>query len=143
MGQGWSFICARYTGVRGAEPPGSGCGRHINHHPGRTAANMNVEEHLHLGFKYPFRLPAEPVTRDLCYLMEAGEDSCHVLPCNNSPPRDGFAHRVMFFFCRRERQEQLMGYRKRGPKPKHLLIQVGIQLSLDHHSHVVMNVFPT
>lgn len=24
----------------------------------------------------------------------------------------------------RERQEQLMGYRKRGPKPKHLLLQV-------------------
>lgn len=28
-------------------------------------------------------------------------------------------------FCScRERQEQLMGYRKRGPKPKHLLLQV-------------------
>lgn len=24
----------------------------------------------------------------------------------------------------RERQEQLLGYRKRGPKPKHLLLQV-------------------
>ena len=29
------------------------------------------------------------------------------------------------FHSHRERQEQLMGYRKRGPKPKHLLVQVG------------------
>ena len=29
-----------------------------------------------------------------------------------------------FFLAHRERQEQLMGYRKRGPKPKHLLLQV-------------------
>ncbi|TNM86161.1 hypothetical protein fugu_008432 [Takifugu bimaculatus] len=32
--------------------------------------------------------------------------------------------RLLDAFQERERQEQLMGYRKRGPKPKHLLIQV-------------------
>ncbi|KAI3359869.1 hypothetical protein L3Q82_014221, partial [Scortum barcoo] len=31
---------------------------------------------------------------------------------------------VIIFCFHRERQEQLMGYRKRGPKPKHLLLQV-------------------
>lgn len=32
-------------------------------------------------------------------------------------------------FCfSREKQEQLVGYRKRGPKPKHLLLQVIIVL---------------
>lgn len=31
---------------------------------------------------------------------------------------------VIIFCLHRERQEQLMGYRKRGPKPKHLLPQV-------------------
>lgn len=30
----------------------------------------------------------------------------------------------------RERQEQLMGYRKRGPKPKPLVVQVNTQLIL-------------
>ncbi|XP_034543793.1 E3 SUMO-protein ligase CBX4-like [Notolabrus celidotus] len=32
--------------------------------------------------------------------------------------------RLLDAFQERERQEQLMGYRKRGPKPKHLLVQV-------------------
>ncbi|XP_061557129.1 E3 SUMO-protein ligase CBX4 isoform X2 [Phycodurus eques] len=32
--------------------------------------------------------------------------------------------RLLVAFQYRERQEQLMGYRKRGPKPKHLLLQV-------------------
>ncbi|KAM6957044.1 E3 SUMO-protein ligase CBX4 [Aplochiton taeniatus] len=32
--------------------------------------------------------------------------------------------RLLVAFQNRERQEQLMGYRKRGPKPKHLMIQV-------------------
>ncbi|RVE76362.1 hypothetical protein OJAV_G00009570 [Oryzias javanicus] len=32
--------------------------------------------------------------------------------------------RLLDAFQDRERQEQLMGYRKRGPKPKHLLLQV-------------------
>uniref|UniRef100_A0A9J7ZU78 Chromo domain-containing protein n=1 Tax=Cyprinus carpio carpio TaxID=630221 RepID=A0A9J7ZU78_CYPCA len=32
--------------------------------------------------------------------------------------------RLLVAFQNRERQEQLMGYRKRGPKPKHLLLQV-------------------
>lgn len=32
--------------------------------------------------------------------------------------------RLLLAFQHRERQEQLMGYRKRGPKPKHLLLQV-------------------
>uniref|UniRef100_A0A1A8GPJ7 Chromobox homolog 4 (Pc class homolog) n=1 Tax=Nothobranchius korthausae TaxID=1143690 RepID=A0A1A8GPJ7_9TELE len=32
--------------------------------------------------------------------------------------------RLLVSFQHRERQEQLMGYRKRGPKPKHLLLQV-------------------
>ncbi|KAJ3601258.1 hypothetical protein NHX12_032231 [Muraenolepis orangiensis] len=32
--------------------------------------------------------------------------------------------RLLVAFQSRERQEQLMGYRKRGPKPKHLLLQV-------------------
>ncbi|CAL8333554.1 unnamed protein product [Lota lota] len=32
--------------------------------------------------------------------------------------------RLLDAFKDRERQEQLMGYRKRGPKPKHLLVQV-------------------
>ncbi|KAM9313740.1 E3 SUMO-protein ligase CBX4-like [Pholidichthys leucotaenia] len=32
--------------------------------------------------------------------------------------------RLLEAFQDRERQEQLMGYRKRGPKPKHLLVQV-------------------
>ncbi|KAM8841983.1 E3 SUMO-protein ligase CBX4-like [Synchiropus picturatus] len=32
--------------------------------------------------------------------------------------------RLLDAFQDRERQEQLMGYRKRGPKPKHLLVQV-------------------
>ncbi|XP_076001708.1 E3 SUMO-protein ligase CBX4-like [Genypterus blacodes] len=32
--------------------------------------------------------------------------------------------RLLDAFQARERQEQLMGYRKRGPKPKHLLVQV-------------------
>ncbi|XP_059427263.1 E3 SUMO-protein ligase CBX4-like [Carassius carassius] len=32
--------------------------------------------------------------------------------------------RLLVVFQNRERQEQLMGYRKRGPKPKHLLLQV-------------------
>lgn len=32
--------------------------------------------------------------------------------------------RLLDAFQSRERQEQLMGYRKRGPKPKHLLVQV-------------------
>ncbi|XP_051568045.1 E3 SUMO-protein ligase CBX4-like [Myxocyprinus asiaticus] len=32
--------------------------------------------------------------------------------------------RLLVAFQNRERQEQLMGYRKRGPKPKHLLMQV-------------------
>ncbi|XP_026159910.1 E3 SUMO-protein ligase CBX4 isoform X2 [Mastacembelus armatus] len=32
--------------------------------------------------------------------------------------------RLLVAFQDRERQEQLMGYRKRGPKPKHLLVQV-------------------
>ncbi|XP_036427295.1 E3 SUMO-protein ligase CBX4-like [Colossoma macropomum] len=32
--------------------------------------------------------------------------------------------RLLIAFQNRERQEQLMGYRKRGPKPKHLLTQV-------------------
>uniref|UniRef100_A0A8B9J5X5 Chromobox homolog 4 (Pc class homolog, Drosophila) n=1 Tax=Astyanax mexicanus TaxID=7994 RepID=A0A8B9J5X5_ASTMX len=31
---------------------------------------------------------------------------------------------LSFLFHFRERQEQQMGYRKRGPKPKHLLIQL-------------------
>lgn len=31
---------------------------------------------------------------------------------------------AVVFLSHRERQEQLMGYRKRGPKPKHLLVQV-------------------
>lgn len=31
----------------------------------------------------------------------------------------------------RERQEQLMGYRKRGPKPKHLLLQVIIIFAVE------------
>lgn len=35
-------------------------------------------------------------------------------------------------FCfSRERQEQLMGYRKRGPKPKHLLLQVIIIFAIE------------
>ncbi|CAG5897745.1 unnamed protein product [Menidia menidia] len=32
--------------------------------------------------------------------------------------------RLLVAFQHREKQEQLMGYRKRGPKPKHLLLQV-------------------
>ncbi|XP_075942157.1 E3 SUMO-protein ligase CBX4 [Anarhichas minor] len=32
--------------------------------------------------------------------------------------------RLLVAFQHRERQEQLLGYRKRGPKPKHLLLQV-------------------
>ncbi|XP_061087181.1 E3 SUMO-protein ligase CBX4-like [Conger conger] len=32
--------------------------------------------------------------------------------------------RLLVAFQNRERQEQLLGYRKRGPKPKHLLLQV-------------------
>ncbi|KAF7666405.1 hypothetical protein LDENG_00107920 [Lucifuga dentata] len=32
--------------------------------------------------------------------------------------------RLLVAFQHRERQEQMMGYRKRGPKPKHLLVQV-------------------
>ncbi|XP_020790207.1 E3 SUMO-protein ligase CBX4 [Boleophthalmus pectinirostris] len=32
--------------------------------------------------------------------------------------------RLLVAFQHRERQEQLMGYRKRGPKPKHMLLQV-------------------
>uniref|UniRef100_A0A8C1Y0Q9 Chromobox 4 n=1 Tax=Cyprinus carpio TaxID=7962 RepID=A0A8C1Y0Q9_CYPCA len=32
--------------------------------------------------------------------------------------------RLLVAFQNRERQEQLIGYRKRGPKPKHLLLQV-------------------
>ncbi|KAM8824550.1 E3 SUMO-protein ligase CBX4-like [Synchiropus picturatus] len=32
--------------------------------------------------------------------------------------------RLLLAFQHRERQEQMMGYRKRGPKPKHLLLQV-------------------
>ncbi|CDQ85769.1 unnamed protein product [Oncorhynchus mykiss] len=32
--------------------------------------------------------------------------------------------RLLVAFQNRERQEQLMGYRKRGPKPKHLLVQL-------------------
>lgn len=32
--------------------------------------------------------------------------------------------RLLVAFQHRERQEQLMGYRKRGPKPKHILLQV-------------------
>ncbi|KAI1884100.1 hypothetical protein AGOR_G00222930 [Albula goreensis] len=32
--------------------------------------------------------------------------------------------RLLIAFQNRERQEQLLGYRKRGPKPKHLLVQV-------------------
>ncbi|RXM37432.1 E3 SUMO-protein ligase CBX4 [Acipenser ruthenus] len=32
--------------------------------------------------------------------------------------------RLLIAFQNRERQEQLMGYRKRGPKPKHLLVQI-------------------
>ncbi|XP_030064476.1 E3 SUMO-protein ligase CBX4 [Microcaecilia unicolor] len=32
--------------------------------------------------------------------------------------------RLLIAFQNRERQEQLMGYRKRGPKPKHLLVQL-------------------
>ncbi|CAL8272500.1 unnamed protein product [Lota lota] len=32
--------------------------------------------------------------------------------------------RLLVAFQSRERQEQLMGYRKRGPKPKHILLQV-------------------
>ncbi|XP_074512870.1 E3 SUMO-protein ligase CBX4 [Sebastes fasciatus] len=32
--------------------------------------------------------------------------------------------RLLVAFQHRERQEQLMGYRKRGPKPKHLILQV-------------------
>ncbi|XP_047212720.1 E3 SUMO-protein ligase CBX4-like [Girardinichthys multiradiatus] len=32
--------------------------------------------------------------------------------------------RLLVAFQHRERQEQIMGYRKRGPKPKHLLLQV-------------------
>ncbi|XP_017277333.1 E3 SUMO-protein ligase CBX4 [Kryptolebias marmoratus] len=32
--------------------------------------------------------------------------------------------RLLVAFQHRERQEQMMGYRKRGPKPKHLLLQV-------------------
>ncbi|KAM6971914.1 E3 SUMO-protein ligase CBX4-like [Aplochiton taeniatus] len=34
--------------------------------------------------------------------------------------------RLLDAFQSRERQEQLMGYRKRGPKPKHLLVQVPV-----------------
>lgn len=32
--------------------------------------------------------------------------------------------RLLVAFQHRERQEQMMGYRKRGPKPKHMLLQV-------------------
>ncbi|KAK1162228.1 E3 SUMO-protein ligase CBX4-like [Acipenser oxyrinchus oxyrinchus] len=32
--------------------------------------------------------------------------------------------RLLVAFQNRERQEQLLGYRKRGPKPKHLLVQI-------------------
>lgn len=32
--------------------------------------------------------------------------------------------RLLVAFQHRERQEQLMGYRKRGPKPKHMILQV-------------------
>ncbi|XP_041078160.1 E3 SUMO-protein ligase CBX4-like [Polyodon spathula] len=32
--------------------------------------------------------------------------------------------RLLIAFQNRERQEQLMGYRKRGPKPKHLVVQI-------------------
>nr|XP_006635563.1 PREDICTED: E3 SUMO-protein ligase CBX4-like [Lepisosteus oculatus] len=32
--------------------------------------------------------------------------------------------RLLIAFQNRERQEQMMGYRKRGPKPKHLLVQL-------------------
>lgn len=53
-----------------------------------------------------------------CFLAEPEEDTRDVLlPCNSDwLPAGLHSHR--------ERQEQLMGYRKRGPKPKHLLVQV-------------------
>ena len=42
------------------------------------------------------------------------------------------ARKCNYLFCfHRERQEQLMGYRKRGPKPKHLLLQVIIIFIID------------
>ncbi|KAA0706022.1 E3 SUMO-protein ligase CBX4 [Triplophysa tibetana] len=55
--------------------------------------------------------------------------------------------RLLVAFQNRERQEQLVGYRKRGPKPKHLLVQLpafarrssilgGLQdMSLDEENH--------
>ncbi|KAL6110624.1 cbx4 [Pungitius sinensis] len=44
---------------------------------------------------------------------------------NTWEPEDNILDpRLLDAFQDRERQEQLMGYRKRGPKPKHLLVQV-------------------
>uniref|UniRef100_A0A3Q2NTC5 Chromobox 4 n=1 Tax=Fundulus heteroclitus TaxID=8078 RepID=A0A3Q2NTC5_FUNHE len=45
--------------------------------------------------------------------------------------------RLLDAFQDRERQEQLMGYRKRGPKPKHLLVQVP---SFARRSNILANL---
>ncbi|XP_007234465.2 E3 SUMO-protein ligase CBX4 [Astyanax mexicanus] len=62
--------------------------------------------------------------------------------------------RLLVAFQNRERQEQMMGYRKRGPKPKHVLTQVpsfalrsnilsGLQeASQDNSSYLKMSVDP-
>uniref|UniRef100_A0A3B4B792 Uncharacterized protein n=1 Tax=Periophthalmus magnuspinnatus TaxID=409849 RepID=A0A3B4B792_9GOBI len=48
-----------------------------------------------------------------------------VSPYNTWEPEENILDpRLLVAFQLRERQEQLMGYRKRGPKPKHMLLQV-------------------
>ncbi|XP_063072724.1 E3 SUMO-protein ligase CBX4 [Engraulis encrasicolus] len=62
--------------------------------------------------------------------------------------------RLLVAFQNRERQEQLLGYRKRGPKPKHLLVQLPAfarrssilanlqDLSPDEENHAKLDAIP-
>ncbi|XP_061702468.1 TBC1 domain family member 16 [Syngnathoides biaculeatus] len=90
----------------------------------------------------PGRTPTWDFARQDCVLCQHAAGTCLVVtqqgkleylvkwrgwsPKYNTwePEENILDPRLLVAFQYRERQEQLMGYRKRGPKPKHLLLQV-------------------